>query len=197
MVFHVISGFIRAVSCSPTGRSIACCRRSRRRCRRTQRGSMVQGRHRGTRLSSRSTCSEHSACCRRLRKCFDYLRVLLRQASYDSTAIPDDDPPTYAMIQRADTVGTFQIESRAQMSMLPRLKPACFYDLVIEVAIIRPGANPGQGDPPLSGPPGWPRADHLSRMNACAPFSSAPSESRFFRNRRCASRSRWEISVCR
>jgi error-prone DNA polymerase len=53
--------------------------------------------------------------------------------------IPPEDPQTYEMIQRADTIGAFQIESRAQMSMLPRLKPACFYDLVIEVAIVRPG----------------------------------------------------------
>jgi error-prone DNA polymerase len=59
-------------------------------------------------------------------------------------SIPPDDPPTYAMIQHADTVGVFQIESRAQMSMLPRLKPENFYDLVIEVAIVRPG--PIQGD---------------------------------------------------
>jgi error-prone DNA polymerase len=58
--------------------------------------------------------------------------------------IPAEDPATYEMVQRADTVGVFQIESRAQMSMLPRLKPACFYDLVIEVAIVRPG--PIQGD---------------------------------------------------
>lgn len=58
-------------------------------------------------------------------------------------SIPHDDPATYAMIQRADTVGTFQIESRAQMSMLPRLRPRTFYDLVIEVAIIRPGPIQG------------------------------------------------------
>ena len=57
--------------------------------------------------------------------------------------IPAEDPQTYAMIQKADTVGVFQIESRAQMSMLPRLRPECFYDLVIEVAIVRPG--PVQG----------------------------------------------------
>ncbi len=57
--------------------------------------------------------------------------------------IPAEDPDTYAMIQRADTVGVFQIESRAQMAMLPRLKPACFYDLVIEVAIVRPGPIQG------------------------------------------------------
>ena len=59
-------------------------------------------------------------------------------------SIPSEEACVYAMIQRADTVGVFQIESRAQMSMLPRLKPANFYDLVIEVAIVRPG--PIQGD---------------------------------------------------
>ena len=58
--------------------------------------------------------------------------------------VPQKDPATYGMIQRGDTVGVFQIESRAQMAMLPRLRPATFYDLVIEVAIVRPG--PIQGD---------------------------------------------------
>ncbi len=58
--------------------------------------------------------------------------------------IPAEDPAVYAMMQKADTVGVFQIESRAQMSMLPRLKPEKFYDLVIEIAIVRPG--PIQGD---------------------------------------------------
>jgi error-prone DNA polymerase len=58
--------------------------------------------------------------------------------------IPPDDPPTYAMMQRADTIGVFQIESRAQQSMLPRMKPACFYDIVMQVAIIRPGPIQGQ-----------------------------------------------------
>ncbi len=57
--------------------------------------------------------------------------------------IPADDPATFEMICRADTVGVFQIESRAQMSMLPRLKPRCFYDLVVEVAIVRPGPIQG------------------------------------------------------
>lgn len=57
--------------------------------------------------------------------------------------IPAEDRATYQMISRADTVGVFQIESRAQMSMLPRLKPQCFYDLVIEVAIVRPGPIQG------------------------------------------------------
>ncbi len=63
---------------------------------------------------------------------------------YDLATVPQDDDPTYEMIQKADTLGTFQIESRAQMSMLPRLKPKIFYDLVIQVAIVRPG--PIQGD---------------------------------------------------
>ena len=59
-------------------------------------------------------------------------------------SIPPDDRATYAMLQRADSIGVFQVESRAQQSMLPRLRPACFYDLVMQVAIIRPG--PIQGD---------------------------------------------------
>ena len=57
----------------------------------------------------------------------------------DLARLPPDDPDTYAMIQKADTIGVFQIESRAQMATLPRLRPQCFYDLVVEVAIIRPG----------------------------------------------------------
>jgi error-prone DNA polymerase len=58
--------------------------------------------------------------------------------------LPAEDPKVYDMVCRADTIGVFQIESRAQMAMLPRLKPRCYYDLVIEVAIVRPG--PIQGD---------------------------------------------------
>jgi error-prone DNA polymerase len=62
----------------------------------------------------------------------------------DLATIPVEDPKTYAMIRKADTLGVFQIESRAQMAMLPRIKPRTFYNLVIEVAIVRPG--PIQGD---------------------------------------------------
>ena len=62
---------------------------------------------------------------------------------FDMQDIPAEDPATYEMICKADTVGVFQIESRAQMSMLPRLKPKCFYDLVIEVALVRPGPIQG------------------------------------------------------
>lgn len=72
------------------------------------------------------------------------LRRTLDMVGKNMYAIPHDDPATYAMIQRTDTVGTFQIESRAQMSMLGRLKPANFYDLVIEVAIVRPGPIVGK-----------------------------------------------------
>ncbi|WP_232825093.1 error-prone DNA polymerase [Salinicola sp. RZ23] len=78
-----------------------------------------------------------------LRRSFDLLRRH-RGLDYGLADLPADDAATYAMIQRADTLGVFQIESRAQMAMLPRLKPANFYDLVIEVAIVRPG--PIQGD---------------------------------------------------
>jgi error-prone DNA polymerase len=62
----------------------------------------------------------------------------------DLAHIPKNDPATYELMQKADTIGVFQIESRAQMATLPRMKPKCFYDVVIEVAIIRPG--PIQGD---------------------------------------------------
>ena len=62
----------------------------------------------------------------------------------DLAHLPEGDPKTYEMIQRADTVGVFQIESRAQMATLPRMKPANFYDLVVEIAIIRPGPIVGQ-----------------------------------------------------
>ena len=62
----------------------------------------------------------------------------------DIANLPPDDPKTYAMMRRADTIGVFQIESRAQMATLPRLKPKTFYDLVVEIAIIRPGPIVGQ-----------------------------------------------------
>ena len=78
-----------------------------------------------------------------LRRGFELLHTVY-QTRMDLAAIPAEDPQTYRMIQKADTLGTFQIESRAQMSMLPRMKPRTFYDLVIQVAIVRPG--PIQGD---------------------------------------------------
>ena len=78
-----------------------------------------------------------------MRRAFDLLATH-RGERLGLAQIPRDDPLTFDMICRADTLGTFQIESRAQMAMLPRLKPRCLYDLVIQVAIVRPG--PIQGD---------------------------------------------------
>ncbi|WP_181902089.1 error-prone DNA polymerase [Ectopseudomonas oleovorans] len=77
-----------------------------------------------------------------LRRCFDLVRGY-RGEELTLATVPQEDKPTYAMISRADTLGVFQIESRAQMAMLPRLKPQTFYDLVIEVAIVRPGPIQG------------------------------------------------------
>jgi error-prone DNA polymerase len=78
-----------------------------------------------------------------MKRGFDLLQQH-KDINLDVATIPAEDPRTYAMIRKADTLGTFQIESRAQMAMLPRIKPRTFYDLVIEVAIVRPG--PIQGD---------------------------------------------------
>ncbi|MBC5766461.1 error-prone DNA polymerase [Ramlibacter sp. GTP1] len=73
-----------------------------------------------------------------IRRCID-LAAQRRGTPFTIYDIPDEDPATYEMIRKADTVGVFQIESRAQMSMLPRLRPTTFYDLVVQVAIVRPG----------------------------------------------------------
>jgi error-prone DNA polymerase len=78
-----------------------------------------------------------------IRKALGYVSAYTRK-TIALADIPPEDPAVYRMIRRADTIGVFQIESRAQMSMLPRLKPRNYYDLVIEIAIIRPG--PIQGD---------------------------------------------------
>jgi error-prone DNA polymerase len=77
-----------------------------------------------------------------IRKSFELLQRHLDK-KLELHTIPADDPKTYEMIQQSNTIGVFQIESRAQMTMLPRLKPRTFYDLVIEVAIIRPGPIQG------------------------------------------------------
>ncbi len=77
-----------------------------------------------------------------IRKCFDLCR-LWHGHDWDLATLPAEDPFVYDAICRADTIGVFQIESRAQMSMLPRLKPRTFYDLVIEVSIVRPGPIQG------------------------------------------------------
>ncbi|KQB14710.1 error-prone DNA polymerase [Rhodobacter capsulatus] len=77
-----------------------------------------------------------------LRKSFDLLERH-KGLRLDLAKVPQEDPATYAMLTRADAVGVFQVESRAQMNFLPRMKPATFYDLVIEVAIVRPGPIQG------------------------------------------------------
>ena len=78
-----------------------------------------------------------------IRKSFELMR-LHGQGDYDLQNVPAEDPAVYKMLQKGDSIGTFQVESRAQINMLPRLKPKEFYDLVIQVAIVRPG--PIEGD---------------------------------------------------
>src|SRR4029453_3687260 len=78
-----------------------------------------------------------------IRKGFDLIERHYGR-NYTLASVPREDEAVYEMLSRADSVGVFQVESRAQMSMLPRLKPGCFYDLVIEGAVVRPG--PIQGD---------------------------------------------------
>jgi error-prone DNA polymerase len=78
-----------------------------------------------------------------IRRSLEYIGAKLGRAPLLMQEIGEGDTPTYDMICKADTVGVFQIESRAQMSMLPRLKPRCYYDLVVEVAIVRPGPIQG------------------------------------------------------
>ena len=108
--------------------------------------------------------------------------------------VPRDDPAVYDMLCRADSIGVFQVESRAQMNMLPRLKPRCFYDLVIEVAIVRPG--PIQGDmvhPYLRRRSGVEPVDFPSPASrpwpptSCTRFSARPWACRCSRSRPCGS----------
>ncbi len=77
-----------------------------------------------------------------IRKCLTFISQRCG-STFGMQDVPKEDPATYAMIRAADTIGVFQIESRAQMSMLPRLKPEKFYDLVVQVAIVRPGPIQG------------------------------------------------------
>jgi error-prone DNA polymerase len=78
-----------------------------------------------------------------LRRAFE-LMVQHYELDYELSSLPKEETPVYSMLSRADTIGVFQVESRAQMSMLPRLQPKEFYDLVIEVAIVRPGPIQGK-----------------------------------------------------
>jgi error-prone DNA polymerase len=117
-----------------------------------------------------------------IRRAFDFMRAHYGGAP-TLASIQDEDPAVYRMLQRADSLGVFQVESRAQMTMLPRLMPKNFYDLVIEVAIVRPG--PIQGDmvhPYLRRRQGWSRC-HIPPRNS-KPCSARRSACRSFRNRR-------------
>ncbi len=101
-----------------------------------------------------------------------------RGHAVDLAQLPPDDATVYDMLQRADTVGVFQVESRAQMATLPRLRPERFYDLVVQVAIIRPGPDRGRHGASLSPPPRRPRegdgAASLARAHPAAHARRAP-----------------------
>ena len=133
-----------------------------------------------------------------IRKCFDLIDDHKGERWELATIPQDEDAEVYDMLCRGESLGVFQVESRAQMNMLPRLKPRTFYDLVIEVAIVRPG--PIQGDmvhPYLRRRNGVgeasnypsPSPEHGDRMN-CTRCCTRPSACRCFRNRRCGSPSR-------
>ena len=122
-----------------------------------------------------------------IRKAFTLLQTH-HQADYTLATLPPEDPAVYDMLCRSDSLGVFQVESRAQMNFLPRMRPRCFYDLVIQVAIIRPGPIQGDmvhpfirrrnGEEEVSFPP--------TNWGACWPRRSV---CRCSRNRRCRSRS--------
>jgi error-prone DNA polymerase len=102
-------------------------------------------------LSLSKGCFSSSASCQKKRQPFDKLRdtggekrIRPDTGGLTLDSIPDDDPAVWDMLCRGDSIGVFQVESRAQINMLPRLRPRCFYDLAIQVAIVRPG--PIQGD---------------------------------------------------
>jgi DNA polymerase III alpha subunit len=135
-----------------------------------------------------------------IRKAFDLLADH-HGTRYTLATLPPEEPRVYAMLGRADSLGVFQVESRAQMNFLPRMRPRCFYDLVIQVAIIRPG--PIQGDmvhPYIRRRCAFPRtrwAGCWARRWACRSFRNrrcrSPSSARGSRPKRptaCAARSR-------
>jgi len=128
-----------------------------------------------------------------IRKAFEFIDHLYGKKLTLAT-VPHDDAGVYKMLQAADSIGVFQVESRAQQSMLPRLKPAEFYDLVIEVAIVRPG--PIQGDmvhPYLR------RREKkepvIIRAKNCAKYWKRPWVYRCFKSRRCKSQSSERVSL--
>ena len=123
-----------------------------------------------------------------MRRAFDLLAEHKNQR-LDLATIPAEDPATFAMIRKADTLGTFQIESRAQMSMLPRLKPRTFYDIVIQVAIVRPGPIQGDMGTSLSPPSRRIGKSRVSHTGTPPRAGKTWRSCRCSRNRRCRSRS--------
>lgn len=105
-----------------------------------------------------------------------------RSHPVDLATIPKDDPATYDLMCAADTIGVFQIESRAQMATLPRMQPRCFYDVVIEVAIIAPARSRVISCTRISRGALVASPSRIT-TRACAPCSSAPSASRFSRSK--------------
>ena len=95
------------------------------------------------RLYPRGGASEYATVQKLLERLESITEEYLRLARLPEPSLPPEDPAVYGMIQQADTVGVFQIESRAQMASLPRNAPKNFYDLVVQVAIIRPGPITG------------------------------------------------------
>ncbi len=112
----------------------------------------------------------------------------------DLAHLPPDDPAVYTMLQEADTIGMFQVESRAQMATLPRLKPQYFYDLVVEVAIIRPGPIVGQDGASLSEPPAGREAGDLPASVARAGTRAHARRAACSRNSCCRWRWSWPAS---
>ena len=176
-----VGGFVIA-----RDRSRSSCRSRTPRCR-TARSSS------GTRTTStRSACSRSTARARHAHG--DPARASIsstasRGQRWTLATVPAEDPAVYDMICHADTVGVFQIESRAQMAMLPRLKPRSFYDLVIEVAIIRPGPDPGRHGASVPAAAQRREAGRRIRARRSRTCSSARSACRSSRSRSCSSRS--------
>ena len=104
----------------------------------------------------------------------------------DLAHLPQDDPAVYRALQKADTIGMFQVESRAQMSCLPRLRPARFYDIVVQVAIIRPGPIVGKMVHPYLNRRQGHGSSRLPAPARSSPCCSARSACRCSRSSCCA-----------
>ena len=125
-----------------------------------------------------------------LQYCFDMIRAATGE-EWELATIPKEEKAVYDMLCRADSIGVFQVESRAQMGLLPRLQPRRFYDLVIEIALIRPGPIQGGAVHPFVRRKLGLRGGHLRRTRSSSRCSSARSASRCSRSSSCRWRWRW------